>query len=161
MAEAFAPGSSYGSIAPTFPNNDVFADPMQLEAPPADVTVFKQNIRLISEHVLHLQNVARSALDGIQNAYHPGSNPVQTESDIATLKQNLEMLSELMRQTGVGALPLLSIENPPPTEEQIMSDVTKSVEVLYARLQRNQESAGVVAKLLSDATGAARKGPGK
>ncbi|KAF9024356.1 hypothetical protein BDZ89DRAFT_1069170 [Hymenopellis radicata] len=55
------------------------------------------------------------------------------------LKQNLEMLSELMRQTGMGALPLLSIENPPPTEEQIMSDVTKSVEVLYARLQRNQE----------------------
>ncbi|KAG7440066.1 uncharacterized protein BT62DRAFT_938399 [Guyanagaster necrorhizus] len=64
------------------------------------------------------------------------------------------MLSDIMRRTGVGALPLLPFPPQPgapqvvPTEQEMMVDVSKSVQVLYERLKRSQESAAVVANLL-------------
>jgi len=97
-------------------------------------------------------------LSGIENAYHVGSTPSRTEADIAALKQNLQILSELLRQTGVGALPLLPMpadlalsQAAPvmPTEEMMLTDTSRSVQVLYERMKRTQESAAVVANLLS------------
>jgi len=79
-------------------------------------------------------------------------------ADIASLKQNLQMLSDLMRQTGVGALPLLPMPSEAhssqpapvlPTEEMMLTDTSRSVQVLYDRMKRSQESAAVVANLLS------------
>jgi hypothetical protein len=107
-----------------------------------------------------------------ENAYHYGNSPSQTEGafalqfcfsllilyaeDITALKQNLLVLSDLMRQTGVGALPLLPMPSDPsqpapviPTEEMMLTDTSRSVQVLYDRLKRTQESATVVANLLS------------
>ncbi|KAK0244982.1 hypothetical protein EDD85DRAFT_782954 [Armillaria nabsnona] len=125
---------------------------------------FKQNINVVRRLVINLQNEATNALAGIQNAYHPGSSPAQTESNISALKRTLEMLSDVMRHTGVGALPILPF--PPqsgtpqviPTEQELMVDVSKSVQVLYERLKRSQESAAVVANLLGalDAPGPLR-----
>ncbi|KAI0643964.1 hypothetical protein C8Q79DRAFT_973655 [Trametes meyenii] len=119
-------------------------------ADPNSLEVFKQNIQLAQGQVVRVQSLARSALAGIEHAYHPGTNPVQTTADIAALKSAIQVLVDFLRQTGVGALPL----DPPPvpdprTEEQTLAEATRAVQVLYERQRRLQEGASVVANLLS------------
>lgn len=74
------------------------------------------------------------------------------------VKQHLQILSDSLRQTGVGALPVLplpsdsSLSEPAqvvPTEEMMLADTSRSVQALYDRAKRSQESAAVVANLLS------------
>ena len=71
-------------------------------------------------------------------------------ADIAALKQELLALVEHLRQTGVGALPL----EPPPithdarSDEQLVGEAERAVQVLYERQKRIQDGAGVVAGLL-------------
>lgn len=85
----------------------------------------------------------------------PGcSNQSQTEADIAALKQELQLLSDFMRHTGVGALPLLSTSTgadseQPPGEQQMTSDTARVIQALYEKLKRSQEGAAVVANLLT------------
>ncbi|THU99596.1 hypothetical protein K435DRAFT_964400 [Dendrothele bispora CBS 962.96] len=130
------------------------------------IELFKANIQVTLEKVLSVQSIARATLAGIQNAYHAGSNPAQTEANIATLKQDLSALADLMRHSGVGALPLLLPQLPPlptdadqsstnqtpsivvPSEEQMLADATKSVNMLFEQLNRMRDSAGTVANLL-------------
>ncbi|KAI0916522.1 hypothetical protein AcW1_010096 [Taiwanofungus camphoratus] len=117
---------------------------------PNSPEAFKQNMQLIQGHVIRVQNLARSALGGIEHAYHPGTNPIQTASDVAALKQALQALEDILRQTGVGALPLQASNSPGlPTEDQLISDTTRSIQVLYERYKCMQESSGVVASLLN------------
>jgi len=154
--------SNYSNYAPAFPNSNQAAFLPQSLADqsldPNSPDIFKQNIQLVQQHVARVNSLARSALNGIQNAYRSGNTPSQTEADIAALKENLQILSDLMRQTGVGALPLLpmpsdSSSSEPaavmPTEEMMLADTSRSVQVLYDRMKRSQESAAVVANLLS------------
>ena len=57
----------------------------------------------------------------------------------------------MLRQSGVGALPMIhpsSNTQPIPTEEKLLEDVTKSIEVQYAQQKRIQDSAAVVFNLL-------------
>ena len=113
-----------------------------------------------------------------QNAYHPGTNPSQTASDLANLKQAIHLLLKVMQQSGVGGLPLLALpslqgtdvamsvgETLPgldaantgtggiasiqvPSEEKLLEDTTNGIKVLFERQKRSQESAAVVANLL-------------
>jgi hypothetical protein len=87
-------------------------------------------------------------------------------ANIATLKQDLSALADLMRHSGVGALPLLlpqltlpseteeqpsSSQSPSivvPSEEKMLEDATKSIKVLFEQLKRMRDSAGTVANLL-------------
>ncbi|KAI9060413.1 hypothetical protein FKP32DRAFT_1578093 [Trametes sanguinea] len=111
--------------------------------------VFKQNIQLVQGQIVRVQSLARSALSGIEHAYHPGTNPVQTAADIAALKQALAVLVDFLRQTGIGALPLDSPPVPDArTEEQLIAEATRAVQALYERQKRLQEGASVVANLL-------------
>ncbi|KAJ7600747.1 hypothetical protein C8J56DRAFT_768677 [Mycena floridula] len=112
---------------------------------PNSVETFKQNIQLLQEQVKSLQAAARDALNGIRNAYHPGSNPAQTEAYLATLRQAAQMIAELMRNSGVGSLPL----TPESDEQKLFSETTRSVQSLFEVLKRSQESSGVVANLLA------------
>jgi hypothetical protein len=59
-----------------------------------------------------------------------------------------------MRNTGVGALPLLPLQQnseaiPVPTEQQLLTDTTRSLQSLYDKVQRSYDSASAVANLLS------------
>ncbi|KAJ7097077.1 hypothetical protein B0H15DRAFT_31294 [Mycena belliarum] len=143
-----------------FPNAQNFLSQTSQEhslhqgADPNSPELFKQNVQLVQQQVLQLQAVAKRALDGIQNAYRAGRTPTQTEADLATMKQTLQMLSDLMRHSGVGGLPLLPVANendppPLPTEEQLVTQTTRSVAMLYDQLKRAQDSAAVVANLLN------------
>lgn len=70
-------------------------------------------------------------------------------ADIATLKQGLKVITDTMRQTGVGALPLLPAgSTAAPSEQQMIHDTGRAVQALYEKLKRSQESAAVVANLL-------------
>ncbi|KAJ6492244.1 hypothetical protein C8R45DRAFT_1096267 [Mycena sanguinolenta] len=85
-----------------------------------------------------------------------GRTPTQTDADLATLKQTLQMVLEQMRQTGVGGLPLLPVpdgNHPPPAlpiEDQMVAQTTRAIQVLYEQFKRGQDSAAVVANLLSN-----------
>ncbi|KAJ7669589.1 hypothetical protein B0H17DRAFT_949242 [Mycena rosella] len=125
-------------------------------ADPNSPALFKHNLQLVQQNLIRLQTVAKRALDGIQNAYRTGRTPTQTEADLATLKQTLQLVTEMMRQSGVGGLPLLPVPdgNAPtalPTEEQMIAKTTHAVQVLYDQLKRGQDSAAVVANLLNSA----------
>ena len=71
-------------------------------------------------------------------------------ADIAGLKQALFVLVELLRQTGVGALPLEPPQVPDPRPDStLVEEETRIVQALYERQQRIQDGAGVVAGFLS------------
>jgi len=121
---------------------------------PNSPELFKHNIRTVHEQVIQLQSTARSLLSRIQNAYQTGNNPLVTESEIENLKQNLYLVIETMRNTGVGALPLLpqqpnSEAAAVPTEQQLLTDTTRGLQALYDKVQRSYDSASAVANLLS------------
>ncbi|KAJ7479659.1 hypothetical protein FB451DRAFT_1239513, partial [Mycena latifolia] len=151
------------SSAQGFPNSQTFLPQTTSQehslhqgADPNSPELFKQNLQLVQQHVLSLQEVAKRVLDGIINAYRAGRTPTQTEADLATLKQTLQMVADLMRHTGVGGLPLLPVADgtetaPLPTEEQLITQTTRAVQVLYDQLKRGQDSAAVIANLLNSA----------
>ncbi|KAF8345759.1 hypothetical protein F5887DRAFT_837852, partial [Amanita rubescens] len=120
---------------------------------PNSPEVFRQNLQLVQQHTIQVQSLARSALAGIQNAYHPGTNPSQTFADLANVKQAIHLLLEAMRQSGVGALPLLALVpslqgTDAAIEEKLMEDTMNGIKVLFERQKRSQESTAVVANLL-------------
>ncbi|KAF5376996.1 hypothetical protein D9615_007303 [Tricholomella constricta] len=144
------------SSAQSFPNQQAFtmSDHSLHQGPdPNSPAAFQQNIQIAQEGVARLQNLARSALAGIQNAYHPGNSPAQTEADVATLKQTIQTVTDHLWQSGVGALPLLPIPGPgetstSPTEQQMLAEANRSIQFIYEQLKRSQDSAAVVANLL-------------
>ncbi|KAG5650722.1 hypothetical protein H0H81_011269, partial [Sphagnurus paluster] len=73
--------------------------------------------------------------------------------DIATLKQTVQSLVDLLSQSGVGALPLLPVPSSTqtvtaPTEQAMLSQANRSIQFIYEQLKRSQDSAAVVANLL-------------
>ena len=72
---------------------------------------------------------------------------------IESLTQCIQNLYDTLRHSGIGALPL-----PPPNatgipnEHQLLSEASRSVQVLYETLKRSQDSAAVVANLLGGDT---------
>ncbi len=76
---------------------------------------------------------------------------------MTALKEALQSLVGLLRHSGVGALPLLNPTDPVPTEETLVVDTTKSIEVQYAKYKRLQESSSVVYNLLSSAEQSLRR----
>lgn len=73
------------------------------------------------------------------------------------------MLSNMLRSSGVGALPLLPTTGPEaptiaPTEQQMIINTNQSIQALYDQLKRSQDSAAVVANLLGAPDYAAARG---
>lgn len=96
---------------------------------------------------------------GIHGSCPDKGNLVLFTGDIAALKQAFGALVDILRQTGVGALPL----DPPPvpdlrSEDEQIAETTKAVQSLYERQKRIHEGAGVVAGLLSFTAGEQQSG---
>ncbi|KAJ7050035.1 hypothetical protein C8F01DRAFT_1180780 [Mycena amicta] len=120
---------------------------------PNSAELFRVNIQVVQQEVLRVQELAKRALDGIQNAYSPGRTPTQTKGDLAALKQSLDHLSTIMRQSGVGGLPLLPDPNaPPPSEDVLLNLTNRTLQASYERHKRVQDSANVVANRLGHHT---------
>ncbi|KAF9445883.1 hypothetical protein P691DRAFT_805046 [Macrolepiota fuliginosa MF-IS2] len=120
---------------------------------PNSPEAFKQSLRLVEERLTNLRAHSRRALAGIKNAYHIGSNPSQTQDDIDAVKHALAILAKDMRESGIGALPVLETnsngQTEVPTEAKLMEKAGKGVQIHFEKLKRAQESAAVVANLLS------------
>ncbi|CCM05313.1 uncharacterized protein FIBRA_07527 [Fibroporia radiculosa] len=146
-------GLSYSDIGNGLVSTQPFSAQSSLQglhnADPNSPETFKQNIQITLEHVARVQSLARSTLSGIEHAYHPGISPMQVAADAAALQQALQSLIEILRQTGVGALPIQApdLANP-PSEEQLMAESSRAIQMLYERHRRMQEGAGMVASLL-------------
>ncbi|TFK27422.1 hypothetical protein FA15DRAFT_666501 [Coprinopsis marcescibilis] len=121
---------------------------------PNSPELFKQNIIVAQQEVLHLQALAMQALSGIQNAYRPGFSPESTTHAIQELKRALDNVVQMLRKTGVGALPLIpapmqaGVPRVAQSEDELLVGAEQAVKELYATLQRKQESAAVVSSLL-------------
>ncbi|KAJ7264482.1 hypothetical protein B0H12DRAFT_1011827 [Mycena haematopus] len=156
LQQNFNPVQGFTSNPSFLPQSSSQEHSLHQGADPNSPELFKQNLQLMQQSVLQLQEVAKRALDGIQNAYRTGRTPTQTDADLATLKLTLQMVSEQMRQTGVGGLPLLPVpdaSHPPPalpTEEQMIAQTARAVQLSYDQFKRGQDSAAVVANLLSN-----------
>ena len=81
----------------------------------------------------------------------------QNTANIVALKQALHDFDNFMWQTGIGALPTLPLAAAPPMETKLIEDTNRSIQVLYEKLKRSQESAAVVANLLGAPDMASRK----
>ncbi|KAF7358704.1 hypothetical protein MSAN_01209400 [Mycena sanguinolenta] len=155
IQQNFSPVQGFNNNPSFLPQSSGQEHSLHQGADPTSPELFKQNLQLAQQSVLQLQEVAKRALDGIQNAYRTGRTPTQTDADLATLKQTLQMVLEQMRQTGVGGLPLLPVSDgnqPPPalpTEDQMIAQTTRAIQVLYDQFKRGQDSAAVVANLLT------------
>ncbi|KAH9914770.1 uncharacterized protein BXZ73DRAFT_54704 [Epithele typhae] len=122
--------------------------PVQLQDPHAP-EVFKANIQLAQVLVSRVHALARAALTGVALAYHPGTNPLQTAADIQNLKQTLAALVTLLRDSGVGGLPLDPSSAAATEQEKAVIEEGRIVQNLYERLGRMQSGAGVVVDLLA------------
>ncbi|KAI9567527.1 hypothetical protein HD554DRAFT_2023708 [Boletus coccyginus] len=126
---------------------------------PNSPELFKHNIQIAMEQVARVNALARSALNGIQNAYQAGVHPAQTQADLTALDQAMHVLADMLRQSGVGAYPL-----PAPdarnasaqTEQELIADTTRGVQQLYDEFKRMQESSAVVVNLLAAPEGLGR-----
>ncbi|KAI5992918.1 hypothetical protein EDD15DRAFT_2167582 [Pisolithus albus] len=116
--------------------------------------VFKQNVQIALDQVARIHELARSGLNGMQNAYQAGNSPAQTEADLIALDQALRTLADFLKTTGVGAYPLLPPDaqgaaSGPLMEQHLITEMNQEVQILYEKLKRIQESSGVVAQHLS------------
>lgn len=73
---------------------------------------------------------------------------IDLSANLAMLKQALVHLVELLRTSGVGALPILSPDMPAPTEQMLVTETTRALQVLHETSNKRQDTAGVVANLL-------------
>ena len=89
-----------------------------------------------------------------QNAYLPGIAPHLTQADIERLQEQFSVTIQTFSQSGVGALPLLSIPTPATpisvlpqisSEEDLLSSITMGLQILY---DEEQENVNVVGNLL-------------
>ncbi|KAI0794956.1 hypothetical protein C8Q75DRAFT_803795 [Abortiporus biennis] len=134
--------SSFGS------HGSLALDSTLTGADPNSPQIFKQNTQIVIDHLARVQGFARHLMGGIETAYRPESNPDQTAAEMNLLKETLQSLVNILRESGVGAMPLLSPGSPLPTEQQLVADTTTAIQVLFEQYKRLQENSTVAANLL-------------
>lgn len=64
------------------------------------------------------------------------------------LKMTLEQVSHVLRETGLGALPMVTLGDPVPTDNQLLADANRYIDILHQQLMKRQEGAANIANLL-------------
>ncbi|KAG8847457.1 hypothetical protein FRB96_001598 [Tulasnella sp. 330] len=62
--------------------------------------------QVATQEIPNIETLARSALDGINRAYEPDTDPAQTAASLRALRAALGNLYDILKESGVGALPL-------------------------------------------------------
>ncbi|KIJ34309.1 hypothetical protein M422DRAFT_52074 [Sphaerobolus stellatus SS14] len=104
---------------------------------PNSPDLFKSNIHVAQQHAVRIQEMTQSIISSIERAYQPnGNHAIQA--------------SYFLRESGVGSLPLIAPDpSVIPLEQDMIENMTKSVQELFERSQKMQENAASVASLLS------------
>ncbi|EIN03943.1 hypothetical protein PUNSTDRAFT_47751 [Punctularia strigosozonata HHB-11173 SS5] len=124
---------------------------------PGSIQEVKMNMQLAQRQLQSVQELARRAIAGIENAYRPGTSAAQTTADLASLKDTLRVLLDFLKQTGVGDLPLLPANVQPPQEQQ-MQELEAATKKLFERQKRLQDSAAVVVNIMNSQVQGASQG---
>ncbi|KAL0960464.1 hypothetical protein HGRIS_005507 [Hohenbuehelia grisea] len=180
FAAMMASSSSFSAATDLMGSMNLTGSPLHLGDDPNSPEMFRQNAQIIQHHITRLQDLAQRALLGISNAYQPGRNPIHAEADLSTLKQELHLVLEMMRVSGVGALPLLSTPpadaatpaapGAPPSattssaaaeansraaallqDDRLLEDTRRRVNTVYEQQRRMHAVAETVANLLAHA----------
>jgi len=116
-----------------------------------------RNIQVALEQVNRVQSLAREVTFGMENAYQPTTHVSRTAQEILALKAAIVALDDFLRETGLGALPILppgtGLGSPLPfTEEDLLGEVSKGVQVIYEKSKRTHDSAKIVSDLLGQSS---------
>ncbi|KIM31721.1 hypothetical protein M408DRAFT_63993 [Serendipita vermifera MAFF 305830] len=124
---------------------------------------FRSDIQTaLTEHLPRLAALAQAVVDGIDRAYEPDVNPNKTAKDYNELIAMAAHFHEFLRETGVGALPMVPVVKPtaedsdamaldlvpPPatstSEEELRTRLNTEVDARYAKQRRVMEHAAIV-----------------
>ncbi|KAI0257926.1 hypothetical protein BC834DRAFT_916998, partial [Gloeopeniophorella convolvens] len=99
------------SFSSPFPTMVSFGHPPTAQPEdPNSPALFKENVKTVQSQISFVRTLAHQALHSIKGAYQPGSSPAQIAQNLATLRQNLQVLNETLLNSGVGSLPLLPLK---------------------------------------------------
>ncbi|KIY71571.1 hypothetical protein CYLTODRAFT_450738 [Cylindrobasidium torrendii FP15055 ss-10] len=156
MSDTFGTSpSAFAGIAASF-NSAVFTDDFSGEATEFHIGAASElagsfqepNRAKVVASIQGLREMANTVKASIDTAYHVGTNPAKTEEEIQVLKMTLEQVSHVLRETGLGALPMIVLGEPIPSDSQLLTDANRCIDILHQQLMKRQEGAANIANLL-------------
>lgn len=113
---------------------------------------FKQNVSLvINTFIPRVQELTRSILHDLSRSYEPDTPQAQIAANIVQLKSSLAELRTILRQSGIGSLPLtFSGDSASSAVVRTISvdEATINVGAAYNRANQCRENAGIVQNVL-------------
>jgi len=124
--------------------------------PPASRFVTTVN-QLATQDLPNIELLARNALEGINRAYAPDTDPAKTAADLRALRTGLRNLYDMLKETGVGAIPL-DAENgefelnggSSGSSDRRMQALTEQVNTVFKEGKAARERATVVLDMLQE-----------
>jgi len=100
-----------------------------------------------------IDSLARSALDGISRAYDLHADPAQTAENLVALRAALVSLYDMLKESGLGALPLnpsdpSELLNPAQGGDPRLEVLTEQVNAIFKEGKNSRERATVVVDML-------------
>ncbi|KAG8923644.1 hypothetical protein FRC03_007369 [Tulasnella sp. 419] len=118
------------------------------------VLQFNQTLEVVVTHEIpKIEALARSALDGINRAYEQHIDPSQTAANLQALREALVSLYLILRQSGLGALPLHSSPDAQPFiavagPDPRLAAMSQQVDDTFKQLDATRKRANVVVEML-------------
>ncbi|KAG9122157.1 hypothetical protein FRC07_001591 [Ceratobasidium sp. 392] len=119
-------------------------------APVSAADEFKQNTSLIlSAFIPRVQELARAVLQDLARSYEAETPSVQAAANIMQLKSSLMELHSILRQSGIGSLPIAFTGDGSATIGTLSADeATANVGAAYNRAAQCRENSSIVQNIL-------------
>ncbi|KAG8742531.1 hypothetical protein FRC10_001298 [Ceratobasidium sp. 414] len=119
-------------------------------APVSAAEEFKQNTSLVlSAFIPRVQELARAILQDLARSYETENPSVQAASNIVQLKSSLMELHSILRQSGVGSVPIMFAGDGSATIDALSVDqATANVSAAYSRAAQCRDNSSIVQNIL-------------
>ncbi|KAG8746110.1 hypothetical protein FRC12_014364 [Ceratobasidium sp. 428] len=119
-------------------------------APVSAADEFKQNTSLVlSAFIPRVQEIARAILQDLARSYETENPAAQVASNIVQLKSSLMELHSILRQSGVGSLPITFAKDGSSTIGTLnVDEATANVSAAYTRATQCRENSSIVQNIL-------------
>ncbi|QRV80343.1 hypothetical protein RhiJN_08358 [Ceratobasidium sp. AG-Ba] len=127
--------------------------------PVSAVDEFKQNTSLVvSAFIPRVQELARSIIQDLARSYEAESPSVQAASNIMQLKASLMELHSILRQSGIGSLPItLGGDGSASIGTLSVDEATANVGAAFNRASQCRENSTIVQNILEQELPASRR----
>jgi len=148
--------SNLGMQQPMNGAGNQFYNNPYMPPPPPPVSQFMLSLNHVATQELpKIEVLARAALDGINRAYEPDTDPSHTAAALDALRAALGNLYDILKESGVGALPLNP--DPEPEAQMLMTSVpdprvvtlTDQVNAIFKEGKAARDRATVVLDMLN------------